>query len=334
MALVIYAKTVLMKLCCAKPDSELNEEQISKSWMICSMPAWVSFLLVVPLAIFAAPWAALGGGMSGHSGNAPECGDMIIAIALELPLWYVPLLNLAVIPSSYALLSARGLAKSGWAPAFAFFAVTFVEYFIVFGAYCVWIAPSQAGEFDKPVELNSPARYGLIDRSGNLIALMKYKYLKDMHGGLAAFEDGFNRWGYIDSTGKEVIPAQYAQADDFSQGRARVTKFGLFAKHTGTIDRLGKFTEIENTIVKASAETPSVSALKPVQSEGKWGFVDSYGRFVVHPSFESVKAFYQGTAAVKVDGRWGIVNQDGFMVIPASFRDASSFHEGVAVVAF
>ena len=31
------------------------------------------------------------------------------------------------------------------------------------------------------------------------------------------------RWGYMDKTGREVIPCQYDRADDFHDGMAQVT---------------------------------------------------------------------------------------------------------------
>ena len=50
-----------------------------------------------------------------------------------------------------------------------------------------------------------------------------------------------------------------------------------------------------------------------------WGFVDSNGRFVVHPQFERVKDFYDGMARVRVGGLWGWMNKNGGFVVNPTF---------------
>jgi hypothetical protein len=46
-----------------------------------------------------------------------------------------------------------------------------------------------------------------------------------------------NRWGYVDNTGKTVIPASFEEADEFLGGVARVRSQGK----TGYIGRDGKY---------------------------------------------------------------------------------------------
>lgn len=56
--------------------------------------------------------------------------------------------------------------------------------------------------------------------------------------GLAPVEDAHRNWGYIDNTGKVVIPCQWSQAEPFSEGLAAVQdanwKWGFINK-TGKV---------------------------------------------------------------------------------------------------
>lgn len=51
--------------------------------------------------------------------------------------------------------------------------------------------------------------YGLIDKNGNYIVSPSYQRISRFNCGLASFETNDRRYGYLDSTGKELIPAEY-----------------------------------------------------------------------------------------------------------------------------
>ena len=66
------------------------------------------------------------------------------------------------------------------------------------------------------------ARYGYVDKTGKEIIPAKYTKIGDFSEGLAKIELN-GKYGYVDITGKEIIPPKYANAEDFSEGMARVT---------------------------------------------------------------------------------------------------------------
>ncbi|MGC3947362.1 MAG: WG repeat-containing protein [Chryseolinea sp.] len=59
---------------------------------------------------------------------------------------------------------------------------------------------------------------------------MKYDFVGIFKEGLAAFESRDHTWGYIDRSGKEVIPAGYASPNFFKNGLARMETGSLFTK--------------------------------------------------------------------------------------------------------
>lgn len=78
--------------------------------------------------------------------------------------------------------------------------------------------------------------------------------------------------------------------------------------------------------------------LAAVKKDDKWGFVDRDGAVVIEPRFEAVASFSEGLAAFVVLGSagsfpmHGYIDRAGNAVIPARWYGASSFREGRAAV--
>ena len=76
--------------------------------------------------------------------------------------------------------------------------------------------------------------------------------------------------------------------------------------------------------------------LFPVRSNGKWGFIDKEGNFVIYPQFDYAVGFSEGLAAVRIGdwetGKSGFINKEGKIVINLQFDGAGEFSEGLAVV--
>jgi hypothetical protein len=64
----------------------------------------------------------------------------------------------------------------------------------------------------------------------------------------------------------------------------------------------------------------------------KWGFRNSLGIPVVNPKYDTVYAFSENRAAVKLNGFWGYINQSGVEVIKPQYFFANSFSEGLAAI--
>lgn len=81
--------------------------------------------------------------------------------------------------------------------------------------------------------------------------------------------------------------------------------------------------------------------LIPVCENGKWGYINSKGEWVIKPQFflndsklggESISFFSEGLARVKsANGLFGFINAKGDFVIPPIYKQVTSFHEGVAL---
>ena len=59
--------------------------------------------------------------------------------------------------------------------------------------------------------------------------------------------------------------------------------------------------------------------------DGKWGFIDTKGNFVIEPKFDDASDFSDGCAQVELDGKWGFIDTKGNFVIEPKFDYAVPF---------
>ena len=174
---------------------------------------------------------------------------------------------------------------------------------------------------------------GYIDRTGELVIELvptgedgnRWYSGRDFHEGLARVYNS-RKYGYIDTTGAWAIAAEYTEAEDFADGRARVRL---------TIDDPWVYIDRSGTVViEPDAERCESfrEGMARVWIDGKVGFIDTSGRWVIEPQFDDAWDFSEGLAAVCVDGLWGYVDRQGQMVIEPRFQAAAYFREGIARV--
>ena len=139
-----------------------------------------------------------------------------------------------------------------------------------------------------------------------------------------------NKYGFLDPLGNEVIPCTYDEIGTFRLGRAMARIGDRF----GIIDTSGR---IVLPIVYED-RTPKgykyvyYDSVALVERDGKLGFVDLEGRFVVPLSFSQAYHFSQGLAPVRLDNHWGYINNRGDIYLPFIFDIASPFRYGRAEV--
>ena len=79
--------------------------------------------------------------------------------------------------------------------------------------------------------------------------------------------------------------------------------------------------------------TSRTTQLRPIQQNGKWGYIDSTGKIVVTPQFAWAQEFSEGLAAFEnEDGKHGYIDETGRVVIEPKFDNWTKFSEGLAAV--
>jgi hypothetical protein len=67
-------------------------------------------------------------------------------------------------------------------------------------------------------------------------------------------------------------------------------------------------------------------------NEGKFGYIDKSGKYVIEPAFEQAGSFSEGLAPVSKKNMWGYINASGNVVIPIRYSYADKFSNGAAKV--
>jgi serine/threonine protein kinase len=170
------------------------------------------------------------------------------------------------------------------------------------------------------VKLNE--KYGYIDRTGKEVIPRIYDDANEFSEGLAEVE--LNRKGYIDKTGKQVIPCIYEKTSEFSEGLAKVR----LDKKWGFIDKKGK------QVIPCTYDDADVfsEGLAKVELNDKWGFIDKKGKQVIPCIYDGADVFSEGFARVKLNDKWGYINKAGKLVIPCIYDYTHKFSEEFAVV--
>ena len=206
-----------------------------------------------------------------------------------------------------------------------------------------------------PVNVNS--KFGFMDRSGKTVITPQFDSTDGFSEGLAAVKIG-TKWGYINTKGMVVITPQFDIGNRFRYGRAEVqlgNRFGFIDKDgkyicspdflwagsfsgnlapvktadgaMAFVDRSGKVVLLDKVDQLRWGFT---GGLIPAASGGKWGFIDTAGKWVIDPQFEQADGFADGLALVRVGGRCGYIDQKGKFVVNPQFDSGYEFDEGVA----
>jgi len=151
----------------------------------------------------------------------------------------------------------------------------------------------------------SDGKWGFIDRTGKIIIPFEFDFVEPFSEGLARFRqnDSFKN-GYIDKTGVVVIPAVYNDAYAFSEERALVS-------------------------ITESIEITEDGGMSVIS---KYGFIDKTGNVVIPIEYGYARSFSEGLAAVSTNEGYGFIDRNGDVVIPFQYMYALSFSGGYATV--
>lgn len=208
--------------------------------------------------------------------------------------------------------------------------------------------------------------WGLINEAGEEIVLAMYKNVGNYSEGLIAVEDeqcwSFindkgeviiphtllaskqkfgdfvegkcwftkdGKYGYIDNTGKIIIPPQFQLALDFQQGIARIVKNGK----TGLIDAQGNYLVLPDRFdrIEPFDYLGFARVIDDYRTELK-GILRKDGKLIVPPQYQFISEFQEGKAVVSDGKKYGFINTSGKLIIPIVYSVVQPFSEGVAIV--
>lgn len=168
--------------------------------------------------------------------------------------------------------------------------------------YCV---VSQMGSDGKE-------KRGIINEKGETILPCENDYhIRDMANGY--FEIANPRIGYLDSTGKQVIPMEYTDTRGFDQGLVKLQKN---YKKWGILNATGK--EVLPFVYDKIGRWGN-NGLAAVQKGNRWGFADRGGREVIPCEYSFAYDFEHGIALVQKGKLYGFIDANNKPVIDFQF---------------
>ena len=154
--------------------------------------------------------------------------------------------------------------------------------------------------------LSKNKKFGFIDRSGREIIPPAYDNARDFMNGMAAVQVA-GKWGYIDKSGKLVIPAQFESASDFSEDVAAV----LINNRYLYINLKGQYVIDPGAVDYAG---PFSEGLAPVRKNGLYGFIDKNGTLKIQHKYFNIgfNAFKNGLMNIEASRNvWLTIDRNG-----------------------
>ena len=151
--------------------------------------------------------------------------------------------------------------------------------------------------------------------------------------GLSPMENTEGKWGFIDKTGKEIIPYIYDECRKFKAGIAFVKQNNKW----GCIDKQGN---VLTPFVYSDLDYPSPEGFVYVRGPGGWGILDARGKEVVPCQYRSCSPLWSDRRIVNgfievmddYNHKHGLMNMDGNVIIPCIYDYVGKFSEGLVAV--
>jgi hypothetical protein len=128
-----------------------------------------------------------------------------------------------------------------------------------------------------------------------------------------------------------VVEPRFQSAGEFHEGLARVHLWSKVACTSREFTRDDAPLYAFHLLEDDKSDLPGC-----FPQDGKFGYIDKLGKFVIAPQFFIAQDFFEGLAAVRVeqttDSKYGYIDRAGHMVIAPRFHQAGPFSEGLAAV--
>lgn len=196
--------------------------------------------------------------------------------------------------------------------------------------------------------------FNIINTKGEKISAKDYRYINKFHDGLAAVSLN-NKWGFINTQGKLVIPLIFDDVSDFKNGKATIQQ-QVRKKINNKYEIVTNYNIINKKAEKIFPknyeyiEIISNDLALAIQNK-KWGIINTKGKEITSFIYSSIKQLNDSIMLVSVggrferkpiggyrkrltlvDGKWGLISNRGKEIIQAKYDEIRSYSEDLAAV--
>ena len=196
----------------------------------------------------------------------------------------------------------------------------------------VYVAGYTENFYKIYLEADSARFWAFMNDKGE-VAVPMCDEVRFFHDGMAMIADVVDKeseyrlFGFINKKGKMIVPKNYLDATDYSEGLAWV----MNREKRGYVDTLGRMVITwPDTSGFGSPFSEGLAAMS--DSGARFGFINRRGEVVIDFLYDEVTRFVDGYARVNILGKWGFINPRGELVINADYDFAYDFVEGFCMV--
>lgn len=162
-----------------------------------------------------------------------------------------------------------------------------------------------------------------------------FSEMKPLQSGqyIAVLDSSTNLWGYIDYSGKLVIPYKYDEACSFVNGYGFVEIYNESndsIMHT-VINTRDEMVALPETVEAYGTVYNNHFCIRTTGSENKYGIGDVFGNIIIIPQYDWISEFYNDYAVFISNHKYGIIKYDGNTLIPAIFNYISIDDNGIVI---
>ena len=156
-------------------------------------------------------------------------------------------------------------------------------------------------------------KFGFIDTSGKPVIKAQFEGVGYFSDGVAWAKTADEKVGYVDKSGAWVIKPQFEVAKNFDEetGLARIKSGKEWLYITKTGDKV--------TLSGTDIYEDFSDGLVRGRQNGKFGWLNSKGEWAIKPQYDGSRDFKNGYAAIQKGKLWGIIDKDGKVVIEPKF---------------
>lgn len=200
--------------------------------------------------------------------------------------------------------------------------------------------------FEGMIQIKQGSFLGLLDVTGKIILEPKYFQISD-------FEDSYSivlgtiaiygkngkaakakAYGVIDSALKEVIPCCFNSIEYEKETGLFKTEKGYKSKDGRFICSVGdRKILISSEYVYCREFDKGCAVSVKLNCPGfKYGLIDSMGKDILPPIFDSLVRFHDGLYRFKIKSLYGIIDSDGSIILDNQYSGIGKLEDGVALI--
>lgn len=166
-------------------------------------------------------------------------------------------------------------------------------------------------------------KFGWMDLSGKIVIPAQYTTVGFFKEGLAWAEKG-GKYGFVNKANEVVIPFKYTSCNDFDKGRAIVELDTVY----GIIDRSGA--NIVDPVYKDIGQFSE--GLIYAMKDSLYGYFDGMGYPRISAQFQEAFSFSKGMAKVMIQDLEGFIDTYGTYKVKPMFETVSIFSDSLILV--